>query len=96
VAATEARFARRKARDDCLRRPVRKPEALVPCYIDGAVFFFGAFLAGFLAVLPVFCAANAAFELITAAAGSSTAAPKAQRVAATSSLFMFLSIVEAL
>jgi hypothetical protein len=51
-------------------------------------FFCAGFLADFFAVFPVFCAANAAFELITAVVGSSTAAPNAPSMTATIRCFI--------
>ena len=58
-------------------------------HIEGVVFFFCAgFLAVFFVVLLLFCAANAVPEPITAAAGSTTAAPKAPIMAAITSCFI--------
>src|SRR5262245_37817641 len=59
------------------------------CYMDGVVFFFRAgFLVVFFADLLAFCAADAPLAPITAAAGSTTAAPKAQSMAAITSCFI--------
>ena len=64
-------------------------------YMDCIVFFFCAgFLAAFFAVFAVFCAATAAVELITAVAGSSTAAPKAPIMTATIRCFIGVSIAK--
>lgn len=64
-------------------------------YIEGVVFFFCAgFLAAFFVVLLLFCAANAVPELITVAAGSTTAAPKAPIMAAITSRFILVSIAK--
>jgi hypothetical protein len=63
-------------------------------YIEGVVFFFAGFLAAFFIVLLLFCAANAVPELITAAAGSTTAAPKAPIMAAITSRFILVSIAK--
>jgi hypothetical protein len=63
--------------------------------MDGVVFFFCAGFLAFFTDLVVFCAANAPLEPITAAAGSTTAAPKAQSMAAITSCFIVDLLVDA-